>query len=312
MISAILPCYNEEENLAAMHGRLARVAEAQGGEWEFLFIDDHSTDSTPRVLRELAAADPRVRVVRFSRNFGSHAAIAAGLAHCRGDAAVILAADGQDPPEDVPRMIERWKEGKKVVWAVRAAREDSLAVRLCSRAYWEVMRRIAFPNTPPGGADMLLLDRRVIDVVNGLHERNTTILGLIQWAGFDQAVVEYSKQARMHGTSKWTLSRKVKLAIDSIVSFSYLPVRWISALGFVMSLTGFVYAAVVIVRALVVRELPTGWSSLMAVVLITGGIQMTMLGVLGEYIWRSLDESRKRPRYIVDETLNLGPPREPS
>ncbi|MBI3272454.1 MAG: glycosyltransferase family 2 protein [Planctomycetes bacterium] len=304
-LSVVLPCYNEEENLPSMVERLRRVADAQGGEWEFLFVDDHSSDRTPEVLRALAAQDPRVKSIRFARNFGSHAAIAAGLAHSRGDAAVILASDGQDPPEDVPRMVEKWRAGSKVVWAVRAARHDAASVKLFSWAYWWLMQKIALPNMPPAGADMLLVDRRVIDVVDRMKERNTTILGVILWAGFDQAFVNYTKEPRRHGATKWTFARKVKLAVDSVVSFSYVPIRWMSYLGFLLSLLGFLYAALVIGRAFLVKELPQGWSSLMSVFLVVSGVQMVMLGMLGEYLWRALDETRSRPRYIVEGTLNV-------
>ncbi len=308
--SALLPCFNEAENLRPVYQRLAKMAAEIGGDWEFLFIDDHSTDRTPDVLAELAQADARVKSVRFARNFGSHAAIAAGLAHSSGDAAVILAADGQDPPEDVPRMIAKWKEGFRVVWAVRAAREDAFLVKAASRLYWGLMKRIALPNSPPAGADMLLVDRAVIDVVNQVRERNTSILGVILWTGFEQAFIEYTKQARLSGSTKWTLAKKLKLAVDSVVSFSYAPIRWMSALGFATAVLGFFYLALVLVRAIVIRELPQGWSSLMAVVLLTSGVQMMMLGMLGEYLWRTLDETRSRPRYLVDRTINLEPKRE--
>lgn len=304
-LSAILPCFNEADNLGPVYARLASMAGQTGGDWEFIFVDDHSSDDTPRALERLAQSDARVKSIRFARNFGSHAAIAAGLATARGDAAVILAADGQDPPEDVPRMLEKWRAGYRVVWAVRAAREDAPWVKAASRMYWSLMRRIALPNSPPAGADMLLVDRRAIDVVNRVHERNTSILGVILWTGFEQAFVEYTKQARLSGTTKWTLAKKVKLALDSVVSFSYVPIRWMSTLGFVTALLGFLYLVVVLVRAIAIRELPQGWSSLMAVVLLTSGIQMMMLGMLGEYLWRTLDEARSRPRYVVDGTLNL-------
>lgn len=304
-VSAILPCFNEAENLPIVYQRLAKVAAEDGGAWEFLFIDDHSTDDTPRVLRELAAADPRVKSLRFSRNFGSHAAIAAGFAHCTGEVAAVLAADGQDPPEEIPRLLAKWREHFRIVWAVRARREDTFLVQVTSRAYWMIMRRIAMPNMPPAGADMLLLDRQVIDIVNRIEEKNTSILGVVLWTGFDQAFVEYHKQARIHGETKWTLGKKVKLALDSLVSFSYLPIRWMSAVGFGCASLGMLYAVVLVFRALVIGEVPQGWTSLMCVLLVVSGIQMMMLGLLGEYLWRTLDESRGRPRYVVADRLNV-------
>ncbi|MBI5365476.1 MAG: glycosyltransferase family 2 protein [Planctomycetes bacterium] len=307
LISAVLPCYNEEENLPPLYERLARVAAAAGGEWEFVFVDDHSTDRTPQVLRELAARDPRVKSVRFSRNFGSHAALAAGMAYCTGDAAVILAADGQDPPEDIPLMTAKWREGFDVVWAVRAGHTDPWYSRLPSMLYWTLLRRLALPNTPPAGADMLLVDRKVMDVVNAITETNSTTLGLILWSGFEQACVNYTKQARMHGRSKWTLGRKIKFAIDSLVSFSYVPIRLMSYLGVAVSTVGFLVAFGLIVQGALHAALPSGWTGVLAVLLVLGGVQMMMLGMLGEYLWRALDETRARPRYIVASTVGVAP-----
>lgn len=300
MISAILPCYNEADNIAPIVARLQSVAASVGGEWEFIFVDDHSADRTAGLLRELGAGEPRLKSIRFSRNFGSHAAIAAGLAHCRGDIAFILAADGQDPPEEVPAMLAKRSEGFSIVWARRAGRVDSAFVLATSRLYWGLMRLIALRNLPPGGSDMLLLDRRVIDAVNAMPERNTSILALIAWTGFEQASVPYTKQARMSGDTKWTISGKVKLAFDSLVSFSSAPIRLVGVAGLAASLAGVGVAA--FCPASGGATAPGG---LMALMLIVGGVQMMMLGLLGEYLWRALDESRSRPRYIVAEMLNM-------
>ena len=306
-ISIIMPAYNEAENLAFVFDGLQRVADADPScEYEFVFVDDHSSDETPYLLRKFAKLDTRVCVLRFSRNFGSHAACTAGLAHCTGDAAVILAADGQDPPELIPRLLESWQKGSDVVWAVREQREGESYCRVWfSQAYYALMQRFALAEMPPEGADFFLIDRRVIDTFNQTSERNTSILALILWMGFNQTSVPYVKKARHGGRSKWTLKKKLKLAVDSFVGFSYVPIRLMSYLGLTTALLGMAYALAIISNRVIGGIPVEGWSSLMVVVLLTAGVQLTMLGVLGEYLWRALEEGRGRPRYIIESSFNL-------
>ena len=306
-LSIVVAAYNEEGNLPLLHQRvLALDWSGLALEPEFIFVDDHSSDRTPQVLAELAARDPRIKVLRFSRNFGSHKAFTAGLEHCTGEAAVILAADLQDPPETIPLLVEKWRAGAKVVWAQRSDREgESLTTRLFSRLYYHLMRRFAEVRPPPKGADFLLVDRQVIATLKAAPEKHTSLLSLIQWMGFDQDYIEYTKVARHSGRSKWTLRKKLKLAVDSFVSFSYAPVRLMSAVGLVFALSGFAYALLIMGLALFHGSPVQGWSSLMCVLLIVSGVQLVMLGVLGEYLWRAFDEIRGRPRYIVEKRINL-------
>ena len=306
-LSVVVAAFNEEQNLPALYGRLCAI------DWsglalkpEFIFVDDHSRDGTPRVLAELAAGDPRVKVLRFSKNFGSHKAFTAGLEHCGGAAAVILAADLQDPPEAIPELVAKWRQGAKVVWAIRDRRHgESLPTRLLSRLYYHLMRRFAEVQPPSRGADFLLVDRRLIDELRAAPEKHTSLLSLIQWMGFDQEQITYTKAARNSGRSSWTLRKKLKLAIDSFVSFSYAPVRLASLCGLLFAFSGFIYAAVVAVRAITLGSPVQGWSSMMCVLLIVSGVQLAMLGILGEYLWRTFDEARGRPRYIVEKKINL-------
>jgi dolichol-phosphate mannosyltransferase len=278
-------------------------------EYELIFVDDHSSDRTPRILEELAGRDERVRVLRFSRNFGSHKAFTAGLEHAGGEAAIILAADLQDPPETIPHLLARWREGAKVVWAVREAREgESFATRLFSRLYYWLMRRFSDVEPPNKGADFLLVDRAVLEVLRTAPEKHTSLLSLIQWMGFAQAQVGYVKLARNSGRSKWTFRKKLKLAVDSFISFSYAPIRSMSLCGLLLALGGFAYATVIVLRAVLGGGAVQGWSSLMCVLLIVSGVQLLMLGVLGEYLWRAFDEIRGRPSYIVEKRINLAPP----
>jgi len=305
--SVVVAAFNEEGNLPLLYERVCSLDwDGMGLEPEFVFVDDHSRDGTPGILAALAARDPRLKVLRFSRNFGSHKAFSAGLEHCSGDAAAILAADLQDPPETIPLLVSKWRAGSKVVWAVRDEREgESAATRLLSRLYYWLMRRFAEVELPRTGADFLLVDRTVIVALKEAREKHTSLLALIQWMGFDQDQITYTKTARHSGRSKWTLRKKLKLAVDSFVSFSYAPVRLMSACGLLFAGTGFLYAAVVMVRALAYQSPVQGWASLMCVLLIVSGVQLTMLGVLGEYLWRAFDETRGRPRYIVEKKINL-------
>ncbi len=306
-LSVVVAAYNEEGNLPLFYSRATAVDWASIGiEPEFVFVDDHSRDRTPQVLAGLAAADPRVKVLRFSRNFGSHKAFTAGLEHCTGDAAVILAADLQDPPEVVPQMVEKWRAGATVVWAYRERREgESAPTLLLSRTYYALMRRFSEVNPPSTGADFLLADRRVIDELKAAPEKHTSLMALVQWMGFEQEYIPYVKAARHSGRTNWTIRKKLKLAVDTFISFSYAPVRLASACGLLFALSGFVYAAVIAIRALTLGSPVQGWASLMCVLLIVSGVQLVILGILGEYLWRTFDEGRGRPRYIIEKRINL-------
>lgn len=306
-LSVVVAAFNEEGNLPILYERIRSLDwEGLGLDLELVFVDDHSRDRTPEILAALAAGDPAVKVLRFSKNFGSHKAFTAGLEHCSGDAAVILAADLQDPPEVIPGLVAKWRGGARVVWAVRERREgESLMTKLLSRLYYQLMRRYAEVQPPAQGADFLLMDRRVIDELKAAPEKHTSLLSLVQWMGFDQESVPYAKAARHSGRSNWTLRKKFKLAVDSFVSFSYAPVRLASACGLLFAVSGFAYAAVIALRALTLGSPVQGWSSLMCVVLIVSGVQLVILGILGEYLWRTFDEARGRPRYIIEKRINL-------
>jgi polyisoprenyl-phosphate glycosyltransferase len=235
-----------------------------------------------------------------------------GLDHARGDCAVAMASDLQDPPETIPALIAEWIAGYHVVWAVRAHRDGESRGNLAfSRLYYWLMRRVAgLKEMPATGADFLLLDRRVIDGICRFPEQNASFFGLVTWMGFRQTAIAYEKQARVHGRSGWTLRKKIKLVIDSLTSFTYQPIRWISLMGLVVSVLGLIYAIFVMVNAFLGKP-AEGWTSLMVVVLILGGGQMFMLGVLGEYIWRGLDEARRRPRYLIERVAGDGLAEEP-
>jgi polyisoprenyl-phosphate glycosyltransferase len=304
LLSIITPAYNEAANLPVLYKRLCQVCTAAAIDWEWIIVDDHSTDNTFAVIADLTKANSRIQGVRFARNFGAHTAIRCGMQHAWGDCAVIMAADLQDPPETLPALLESWQAGHQVVWAVRGRREgEKVSTVGFARLYYFLMRHVVgFKEMPATGADFFLLDRRVIDALCQFNESNVSLMALITWMGFRQGQITYDKQARLHGQSGWNLHKKLKLVVDSVTSFSYLPIRLMTYLGFSVALVGFLYAGLVIANALTGRP-AEGWSSLMVVVLVVGGLQMLMMGVLGEYLWRALDEARRRPRYIIEAAL---------
>lgn len=306
-VSVVTPAFDEVANLAAMHDELVAALAGLGESWEWVVVDDHSHDGTYEALAELAGRDPRVRGVRLARNAGAHAALLCGLQLARGRCAVLMAADLQDPPATIPALVERWRQGAQVVWAVRRRREGEKASTVASsRLYYWLMRHIVgLEDLPSSGADFCLVDRAVIDALGSFRETHVSVLALLTWMGFRQERILYDKQARRHGTSGWSLRKKLKLVVDSVTSFSYFPIRLMSYLGTVVALLGFLYAAIIVLNA-ALGSPPQGWSSLMVVVLVLGGAQMVMLGILGEYVWRGLDEARQRPRYLVERSTDEG------
>jgi dolichol-phosphate mannosyltransferase len=306
LISIVVPVYHNATSLpdllGAFHNLAARNAACA---FEFVFVDDGSRDDSYAVLSRLAGEDARVRVVKLSRNFGSNAALLAGLAHARGDAVACIAADLQDPPELIHEMLALWRQGRKVVLAARQERDDSPLSNFIADTFYALFRRFAIPAMPKRGFDFFLIDRQVCDLINGVQESNAYLMGLILWMGFDPAVVNYRRRARLarHGVSMWTLTKKIKYFIDSFVAFSYVPVRACSLLGVGLSLFGVIYALAVIAMRWFFDIQAEGWASLMVVILVVSGVQLLMTGVLGEYMWRNLDETRRRPRFIVEHVI---------
>jgi dolichol-phosphate mannosyltransferase len=303
LISIIIPSYNEEENLPALYERLKHVAEGRTDTYEFIFVDDGSTDSSLKILEDMASKDNRVKAIKFSRNFGSHAACFAGLSRSAGDACTFLSADLQDPPEMIETLVDEWRKGYQIVIGVRQWEKD--AARLFPNLYYKAVRRFALKNMPAAGTDVFLIDRKVVDTIVSIQEKNTSIFGLILWSGFKQTIVAYSKGARQKGVSKWTLGKKIKLFIDTFVSFSYVPLRLISLVGILLAFLGFVYAFFIVFNRLFFSVPVEGWASLMVALLVVSGTQLVFLGILGEYLWRNFDETRKRPAFIIDRMIGF-------
>jgi glycosyltransferase involved in cell wall biosynthesis len=310
LITIVVPVFNERDNLRAFYDAVNDVLRSLADyDWDFVFVDDGSRDGSFEALRELAAADPRVRALRFPRNFGSHIAIAAGLDHCSGDAAVIMAADLQDPPPLIREFVARWRDNFDVVWGARTGRDDGRLRSWGMSMFYLLVRRFAIPTYPKGGTgSFCLISRPVIDAFRQCTERNRLTFGLIAWGGFRETAVEYHRPRRLVGSSSWTIGKMVKSAIDTFVSFSFLPIRAISFLGLAISGLSFLFGFYVVVNKLWFGTRVEGWTSVMLAVLVIGGVQLVMIGVLGEYLWRILDEARERPLYIVERTVGLSHP----
>jgi polyisoprenyl-phosphate glycosyltransferase len=282
---------------------LQHVAETMEHEFEFIFVDDGSSDRSFQFLENLSEKDSRVKVIKLSRNFGSHAACLAGLAQATGDACTFLSADLQDPPEVIETLMNEWARGYEVVIGIREWEKESS--RLFPTIYYKAVRRFALKNMPETGTDVFLIDRKVVDAVVSIREKNTSIFGLILWSGFKQTIVQYKKERRQKGISKWTFGKKIKLFIDTFVSFSYIPLRLISIVGIMLAFMGFLYAFFIVFNRLFFSVPVEGWASLMVVLLVVSGTQLVFLGILGEYLWRNFDETRKRPAFIIDRMIGF-------
>ncbi len=307
MLSAVIPIYNEQENLPELIRRVSASLEQADADWEVIFVDDGSRDSSTQIIRAAHAAQPRIKLLALSRNFGHQPAITAGIHHAKGSAVILLDGDLQDPPELIPELVAKWKEGFQVVMAKRRSRADSAGTRgLGFRLFYPLLRRVSdLPDAPDAGI-FGLMDRAVVDQFNRLPERNRFIPGLRVWLGFKQTSVEYDRQDRAAGQPKQTLGRLIKYALDAMLSFSTRPLRWATWLGFTCAGFGFVIAIVYIVRRMMgVDPAAIGFTTLFTMMIFLGGIQLITIGILGEYIGRIYEELKQRPLYIVQERVGL-------
>jgi len=300
LISVVVPSMNEEENVQQFYKAVKAVTDSLPDfRWEFIFVDDGSTDETVSRVLALRSTDPRVYLLQLSRNFGSYAAIRAGFDYAHGDAVISISADLQDPPDLFREFTARWKEGYHIVWGAREDRDDPWSKKVAASMFYRLVRHLALANLPNHGMDCGLFDRKVIDTFRTIRDKNSITFMTIYWMGFRQARVPYHRQSRRFGSSKWPVGKRVNAALDVITSFSYLPVRISSYLGVIVSIVAFLGAVVVLFNKLVLGIGEWGWPSLMVTVLFLGGAQMLMLGMIGEYLWRINSEVRERPQYIV-------------
>ena len=306
--SVVAPIFNEHRTLAEFHRRVSTVMISSGETWELVLVDDGSTDGTTDMLRQLAEADSRVRLVIFARNFGHQIAVTAGLDYSRGRAVVIMDSDLQDPPEVILDLIERWHEGYEIVFAVRAEREGESWFKLFTASlFYRLIYRITDVDIPLDTGDFRLLDRAVVNVLNQMRERHRFLRGMSAWVGFRQVGVPYRRAARFAGETKYPLKKMLKFAFDAITSFSYFPLQLATLIGFISAGLSILAIPVVAAVRLLGSQAPLlGQATTLITVLFLGGVQLISLGILGEYIGRLYDEAKDRPLYVVREAPSDG------
>lgn len=307
-LSAVVPCYREGESVPVMHERLTAVFSELGVDWEIIFVDSGSPDNTPEVLAELASRDRRVTVVRHTREFGSQSAYSSGMRLATGDAVILLDGDLQDPPEMIPKLVARWREGYEVVYGERVAREGPALMNSTRKAFYRVFQRLSYVSMPLDAGDFSLLDRRVVDAINELPEKHRFVRGLRAFVGYRQIGVPYERPERLFGRSSNNFLANMGWARRAIVSFSYAPLDLIGWLAFFTTAAAVIGGILEIVLRIVYPDAaPKGYATLIVVVLFIGGVQMICFSVIGSYLAHMYEEIKDRPSYIIDQVLN--PPR---
>ncbi|HUS93779.1 MAG TPA: glycosyltransferase family 2 protein [Patescibacteria group bacterium] len=304
MISIVVPVYNEEEVLPELHRRVSQAMDKTGEQWELILVDDGSIDRSAEVIQSLNHLDARVKGITFSRNFGFQEAVTAGLTHARGDAVVLSDADLQDPPETIPEMLSKWREGNDVVYGIRAQRVgETWFKKITAMVFYRTIHRITSVNIPLDTGDFRLMDRRVVDSILKMPERNRFLRGMVPWVGYKQIGVIYEREARYAGESKFRSVRQMlPFALDAITSFSYFPLQMATYLGFFIAAISLIAILIVVLLRLFGHSQPlTGQATTLVAVLFLGGVQLISLGIIGEYLGRIYDEVKGRPLYLVDQ-----------
>lgn len=307
IFSVVVPLYNEEEVIHESYKRLKAVMDGLNEPYELVFVNDGSRDKTALLAREICEKDSNVKLINFARNFGHQTAITAGMDYASGEAVVVIDADLQDPPEVIPEMIKKWREGYDVVYGQRVKRKgETWFKKITAKMFYRVLRRLTEVDIPVDTGDFRLIDRKVCNALKKVGERNRYIRGIISWLGFKSAPVEFVREKRFAGETKYPLKKMLKFASDAIMSFSYKPLKLATYLGFFVSVASFIYLLVMIVLKLcgTMSTVP-GWTSIIVITLFFNGIILLVLGIIGEYIGRIYDEAKGRPLYVVGEFLNF-------
>ncbi len=305
LISLIFPVYNEENILPVLYERVYRIINQLEYNVEVLLVNDGSQDNSLNLMKQFHKKDTRFKVIDFSRNFGHQIAITAGIDFAEGDAVVLMDADLQDPPELLPKFLEKWQEGYQVVYTVRKTRREPLVKRLAYSTFYRILQKISNISIPLDSGDFCLMDRSVLKIMTSMPERNRFVRGLRSWVGFRQIGIEYDRDKRHSGEVKYTFPKLMKLALDGIISFSYFPLQIASYAGFIVSGISFLGILVYLYKKLFIGGEPQGFPTLVILILFMGGIQLTSLGIIGEYIGRIYDEVKQRPTYVVKETYGF-------
>jgi polyisoprenyl-phosphate glycosyltransferase len=310
-ISIVIPVFQNELNIAPTYQALkSELDKADLFEFEIVFVNDGSTDNSWQELLKVYNADPeRITLINLLRNFGQVPALLAGFANATGDCVIAMSADLQDPPSVVLEMIDEWNRGHKLVVATRESRRDGSLNKFMSHVFYRLMRKFAIPNMPVGGYDFFLIDRSIVGLLLQMDERNLFLQGQILWMGHSPKLIMYERRKRELGKSQWSLSRKIKYFIDGFVAYSFFPIRLVSAVGIAMFFLGIILSVIIAIQTVVFGTKSVGWSSIMVAMLMLNGLQMMMIGVIGEYLWRNFDETRKRPLYLIENILTREPQR---
>ena len=305
--SVIVPVYYNELNLPEtipqLLGLMTRLSSNYHG--ELIFVEDGSGDRSLEILLDFQGQHPEsIKVVKLTRNFGSMSAIQAGFTVATGHCVGMISSDLQDPPELFEELLHYWEKGCKAVFAVRHDRDEPFFQKQFSNAYYALIRKLAIPDYPDGGFDFFLIDRQIVTEINRIQEKNTNLMTLVFWLGFKPVLIPYTRRRRTKGKSRWTAIKKIKLFVDTFVAFSFFPIRMLSVVGFLVAISSFLYGAFILVYWLLFGIEVKGWVPSMLIMTFASGIQMSMLGVLGEYLWRTLDEVRRRPPFVIDEVYD--------
>ena len=304
-LSLVVPVFNEVETLPEFYQRATTALQGSCDTYEIIFVDDGSSDGSLDVLRRFAGVDAHVRVVSFSRNFGHQTAVTAGLNHSRGSAVAVIDSDLQDPPELLPQLLARWREGYQVVYAVRRNRKENAFKRAGYALFYRLLQRLSYVNMPLDAGDFAIMDRCVVDLLNAMPERNRFVRGIRAWVGFRQVGLEYDRAPRFAGESKYPFTKLLKLAYDGVVSYSFVPLRMVTQLGFVISVFAFAAIAYLLFQKVFFGIALVGWTSTIVAILFLGGVQLVSIGILGEYVGRIFDEVKRRPLYVVKDLVGF-------
>jgi dolichol-phosphate mannosyltransferase len=298
-LSVVIPVFNEEENVPVLYSRLVTVLERIQISFEIIFVDDGSSDGSLAAIQQFSTADPRIQIVELARNFGHQVAITAGLDHAQGKAVIVMDGDLQDPPEVLPQFIAKWREGHDVVYAIREQRKEGWLQRTSYAAFYRLLRHVSSIDIPLDAGDFCVMDRRVVDLLKSMPERSRFVRGIRSWVGLSQVGLPFERRARHAGASKYTVGRLILLALDGLISFSYVPLRVITALGLSVSVLSLFLAVFFFVKKLLYGLSPPGYASVIVSIFFLAGIQLITLGVIGEYVGRIFEEAKRRPMYIL-------------
>lgn len=304
-LSVVVPIFNEVQTLPEFYQRATAAAQGCCDDYEIIFVDDGSSDGSAAELRRLAEFDAHVRAISFSRNFGHQTAVTAGLNYSRGAAVIVIDGDLQDPPELIPDLVARWRDGYQVVYAIRRTRRENWFKRSAYLLFYRLLHSLSYIDMPVDAGDFAIMDRCVVDLLNEMPERNRFVRGIRAWVGFRQTGLEYDRHPRFAGESKYPLGKLMRLAYDGVVSYSFVPLRMVTQLGFLISLVAFGFMAYFLVLKVFFGISLIGWTSTIVVILFLGGVQLLSLGILGEYVGRIFDEVKRRPLYVVKDLIGF-------